>query len=102
MLIRRVGRLSVESADDYEESADGYIPTGASVLESAYSALEPASSIADPKGPYPLGDFGVTVPPIVLQITLWVCPIYWATGRPIARWPESLGDWGLPTYIKHV
>ena len=40
-----------------------------------------------PKGQYPLGNFGV--PPIVLPITLWVWPIYWATGQPITRRQED-------------
>ena len=54
----------------------------------------------DSKGPYPHGDFGVIgdtigrqwliVPPIVPPITLWVWPIYWATGQLIAG--GSLGD----------
>ena len=48
-LIQRVGRLSVEAADDYGELADNYLPTctGRSALKSADSELESVDSIAD-------------------------------------------------------
>ena len=45
-LIRRVGQLYRESADDYGESADAYIPIGVSALEPADSELESADSSA--------------------------------------------------------
>ena len=60
------------------------------------------------KGPYPLGDFGViggTIGrrrPIVPPITLWVWPIYRATGRLIAGRSPSPGDGRPLTYIKHI
>ena len=64
------------------------------------------------KGPYQLGDHGKIggiigrrrpiIPPFIPPITLWVWPIYWATGRLITRRPLSPGDWVPPTYIKHI
>ena len=43
-MIRRMGRLYGQSADDYGQSANDDIPTGVSALESADSELEPANS----------------------------------------------------------
>ena len=54
----------------------------------------------DSKGPYPLGDFGAdhikfstNLAPILVLISLWVSPIYWATGQLIPVQPPLLGDW---------
>ena len=65
-----------------------------------------------PKGPYPLGDFGVIggtvgrrrlILTLIVQLIIqWVWPIYWATGQLIAGRPPSLGDVRPQTYIKHV
>ena len=68
-LIRRVGRLSVESADNYEESANGNIPTGASVLELADSELESADSSADSNAD--ASKVGVWVGPLVRDFFLF-------------------------------
>ena len=58
------------------------------------------SVIQKTKEPYPLGYIGVIggrigrrrmiVSPILLPITLWVCPIYWVTGPS----DQSLSDIG--------
>ena len=46
-LIRKVGRLYGESANDYGELADNYIPTGGSAIESPDWEIESSNSTAE-------------------------------------------------------
>ena len=54
-----------------------------------------------PKGPFPLGDFGVIGAKSV-PTALWVWHVDWATGQPLSDNWHCQATGQPPPYIKHV